>query len=141
MPHDNIYDMNHPPAPGNTDESAGRWRLQVSHSPAPTTEDGPLGHVQVITQNTASKARIPRTPAEVLDETVIWVRENLAGVVETMTMDQEEILALARLLSPLAVHAFGDEINGYAVSLDRDGINRAIRKLRAARDRAYGPDA
>lgn len=141
MPHENIYDANHPPAPGNPDESAGRWRLQVSYSPAPTSEDGPLGHVQVITENTGSEARIPRTPREVLEETVAWVRENLAGVVETMAMDAEDVRALASLLSPLAVHAFGDKITGYAVTLDRDGINRAIRKLRTARDRSYGADA
>lgn len=141
MPHDNIYDANHAPAPGNSSEDAGRWRLQVSYTSAPATEDGPLGHVQVTTQNTDSQARIPRTPAEVLEETVVWVRENLAGVVEIMTMDDEEVRALARLLSPLAVHAFGEVVNGYAVTLDRDGINRAVRKLRAARDRAYGADA
>lgn len=33
------------------------------------------------------------------------------------------------------------EGNGWFVSLDRDGINHAIRLLRKARDAAYGSDA
>lgn len=35
----------------------------------------------------------------------------------------------------------GLPFNGWFVTLDRDGINRLIRKLRLARDGAYGTDA
>lgn len=32
-------------------------------------------------------------------------------------------------------------VNGWWVTLDRDGINKLIRDLRRARDQAYGQDA
>lgn len=34
-----------------------------------------------------------------------------------------------------------DPFDGWHVTLDRDGINRAIRALREARDKAFGADA
>lgn len=35
----------------------------------------------------------------------------------------------------------GGKLDGWFVTLDRDGINRLIRSLRRARDAAYGADA
>lgn len=76
------------------------------------------GHVQVATTNAASPFRFP-------DEETIIV-QGPGG---------EERALSTRSVGP------GEPFDGWFVTLDRDGCNRAIRALRKARDAAYGPDA
>jgi hypothetical protein len=51
---------------------------------------------------------------------------------------------VSRIASALARHmryAFGEPVAQFAIQLDREGCNRAVRTLRRARDKAYGADA
>ena len=56
------------------------------------------------------------------------------------TRDHEHVEAAVLMPDGRPLKPSTPEGNGWFVQLDRAGINRAIRALRAARDQAYGRD-
>lgn len=141
MPHERIYDTTHGSAPSSPNESAGTVYLEVSWSGGPTPlseHDEPEGWVQLRTVSERVPARIanPNT-AEVTRLTADWLREHFPALLPT----EDEYQTVAAELADLTAYAFGEEFTGYAVTLDRPALNRAIRVQRRARDKAHGADA
>lgn len=146
MPHENVWDcMNHHTEADGTKVPPTQRRGVVSWSHGPTPSDEysePDGWVQLMTEDTGKPARFDATEEETMAQ--------LADLLTTFRFEDAEsrgkvseelILALARFLAPHVRHAFGDMVGGFAVTLDRSGINRTIRLLQRARDIAHGKDA
>lgn len=114
MPHENI------------NSASGFGRVQIIWRPVadPEAEDG---YVQVLSEDPESSAIFPGQPPSVVNEAYS------AG----KTPGQPEPSG-----DPESSNGYpSTPCTGFAVMLDRDGINRTIRMLRRARDAAFGSDA
>lgn len=74
---------------------------------------------------------------EVVDNFRLEINWGMGTFVQVATTNAESQLRLEEGDTPDNSHPF----LGWHVTLDRDGINRAIRALRKARDAAFGADA
>jgi hypothetical protein len=70
---------------------------------------------------------------------VTWAsHSDISGHVQVATTNEKSPFTFDPSSDPGSI---GEPFNGWFVTLDRDGCNRAIRALRKARDAAFGPDA
>ena len=117
MPHENI----HSPAFG---------RIQVIWKPAghvsDTSAEPEEGYVQLLSEDPESTAVFPGEPPYAVNEAYT------AGQTPGQPNATPEAQTEGYPPHPCT---------GFAVMLDRDGINRTIRMLRRARDAAFGSDA
>lgn len=74
---------------------------------------------------------------EVVDNFRVEVHWGLGKYVQVATTNTKSTLRLEEGDTPETAEPF----YGWHVTLDRDGVNRAIRALRKARDAAFGADA
>lgn len=148
MPHERIYDPTYGVAPGSSDGNAGTVYLEVGWSSGPTplqADDEPEGWVQVrtISEKVDAKTSAQDIP-QVVRDTRSWLEQNVHGIAQMLgggIKGQEALDQLTMALVPVTRYAFGEDFTGYAVTLDRAGLNRAVRMLRRARDKAHGADA
>lgn len=146
MPHENVWDCtNHHTEADGTKVPPTQRRGVVSWSHGPTPSDEYSDHdgwVQLMTEDTGKPARF----AGDRNETEIQIAALLKDF-RFETKDGRDALAhslveaLTIYLAPHLEYAFGDTVGGFAITLDRSGINRTIRLLQRARDIAYGRDA
>lgn len=146
MPHEKVMDCTNHTRDENNLPVAGEQRLGiVSWSTGPTLPDDysdPSGWVQLMTKDNAEPARFEATEdeatARLADLLTTYRFESEEG---RGTMSEAQVLALAKHLAPHVRHAFGEPVGGFAITLDRWGLNRMIRLLQRARGLAYGSDA
>lgn len=122
MPHENI------------NSASGTFgRVQIIWKPAGNVQhayaEAEEGYVQVLSEDPESSAIFPGKPPEVANEA--YPAGQTPGQPDS-SGDQNPESSNGYPSSPCT---------GFAVMLDRDGINRAIRLLRRARDAAFGSDA
>lgn len=106
----------------NIDSAFGFGRVQViwrSANHDPHADEAEMGYVQVMSEDPNSIAMFPGSPASEADDRCDDSTKPPGGDTGY----------------PPA------QCTGFAVMLDRDGINRMIRQLRRARDAAFGLDA
>lgn len=137
MPHENI---------NGTDEGFPyAWRVQVIWKPSTPehayTEDI-NGYVQLLTENRRSTARFPKEPSPSDPKAKVKETE-MQSMSESEWQQQHPIIEIGDPEFDQGPPDFeaGQLCRGFAVMLDRDGINRLIRMLRKARDQAFGTDA
>lgn len=146
MPHENVWDCtNHSIEADGTQVPPTQRRGVVSwsHGPTPSDEYSDAdGWVQLMTEDTARPARF----AADRNETEV----QLAALLKDFRFETDNgrdalshslMEALTVYLAPHLHHAFGETVGGFAITLDRSGVNRTIRLLQRARDVAYGRDA
>lgn len=146
MPHENVWDCtNHHTEADGTRVSPTQRRGVVSWSHGPTPADEYSdndGWVQLMTEDTAQPARFDVTEDEAATHLAsLLIDLKREGAQQAETLSDEWASTIAKHLAPHVRHAFGETVGGFAITLDRSGINRTIRLLQRARDIAYGRDA
>lgn len=121
MPHENINSV------------SGFGRVQIIWKPAGNVQhaysDAEEGYVQLLSEDPESSAIFPGEPPDVVNEA--YTAGRTPGQPAPKDAQSPEC---SNGYSPIPC-------TGFAVMLDRDGINRTIRMLRRARDAAFGSDA
>lgn len=100
--------------------------LRAEVSWRPDNGDG-TGYVQLATVHTDSPATIPA------EKTVTVAASNDAT--------GEALAQVGATVAPAPPVTVVERLDGWHITLDREGCNRAIRALRKARDAAFGADA
>lgn len=94
-----------------------------------------------MTQDGATPARFAADRDETEKQLAKLLREFTFTEGDQGNLSKPLIEALTVYFAPHLDYAFGDPVGGFAVTLDRSGINRTIRLLQRARALAYGSDA
>lgn len=121
---------------------AGGLRAEVGWTAGTEDRDG---YVQLATTNPDSPFRMPRddeSPAQLVARLQLELADAMeyaATAVKSATGNTPPVATgnASRVTEVKRAEPF----DGWHVTLDRDRINRLIRVLRVARDKAFGPDA
>lgn len=146
MPYEKVQDCTNHTRDENNLPVAGDQRLGIvswSHGPTPADDyTAPDGWVQLMTKDTAEPARFEAEPEETLQR-VTELLKDFRYVTDSSkdALSHGLLEQLATHLAPHLRHAFGEPVGGFAITLDRNGINRLIRLLQRVRGLAYGADA
>lgn len=140
MPHEKIHDRhNRSTLPGEEIQPPQPF-LEIGWSSGPTPlhdDEQPDGWVQVSSNREGTDAMIANP-----DESAVYLAtRKMVEAVELPNLSDDDVSRLAGELSRHMRYAFGQPVVQFAIQLDREGCNRAVRTLRRARDKAYGADA
>jgi len=140
MPHEKIHDRhNRSTMPGEEVQPPQPF-LEIGWSSGPTPlheDEQPDGWVQVSSNREGTDAMIANP-----NESDVYLRTRaLVASSALPNLSDDDVNRIVNVLAGHMRYAFGEPVVQFAIQLDREGCNRAIRTLRRARDKAYGADA